>query len=474
MPPIRHGGMGQSSSMPILSGMTMASKSSSSKKTPAQTKTSSKCIGTKRFDDSDNTFYKAVGKASEELTPRTANAGAFTRRLLDKEWNLLQEYDSVTHLLEEEANFRQMQDERNKHRDALVKQREEARLRNARDRQEMRDFGTSLEEDAIKYRSEEDRKAQQRKEELMAERRARDAQWTDMQQRKEAERIREKNEIDKMINAAKSALSEEEQAKKAKADKLRSWAEIAKAENSAALQRRQEKKFADADEDKRLMRIQKEMMDKAEAQRAQYFAGLKGKQESNQAAFEKNAGAELARRQKEEAERIAREIREKEERDNASVAKKAKWLENLAKEGVDAVQRQLDEQAQRRQKQKEEDDLYGAKFVQDAATYRDEEAQKVLDRRLAAKKNQEFLLSQMATHKKMGKFGETDMSKTEQAINRSLLHQAKDKKGQEAIFRNMQLQLLLSNEKNNVGSPKSPQRTRPIDLTKDGHRPGRR
>lgn len=415
------------------------------------------------LEKTTDTFFKAVETSRDKpeatgLTPRTTNAGAFTRRLLSKDWNLLEAYDQVSHLLEDEADYKRAQHETKKLRRQLQRQKEEARQRLANEKKETRDFGRALEEDACQYKMSEEEKLRQRKEDDLAQRRARDDQWQDMQRRKEEERSREQREIDAMIRAAQNALKEDQRKKNEKQAKQKSWAETAKAENAAALRRREEQKLADAVEDKRLMAIQKGMMDKAEADRVSYFDKIKEKSAKNQNAFEKQAGAEEARRKKEDEDRVAREIEEKTKKDKEAAEKKASWLANLSKQGVVAVQAQLDEQAARRQKQKEEDHRFGEQYKREAELYREQEADKERHRREQERENAQFLKDQMATHKKMGKFGEIDMSRTEQAINHSLLHQAKDIRGQETIFRNMQLQLRHLSDQTNMGSPKSPKR----------------
>eukprot|EP00397_Hematodinium_sp_SG-2012_P018760 GEMP01019231.1.p1 GENE.GEMP01019231.1~~GEMP01019231.1.p1 ORF type:complete len:482 (+),score=143.71 GEMP01019231.1:107-1552(+) len=475
MPPIgRHG---HSSSTPALQITGMSNVVSSANKHGAHRakssrpgkKNTSRSVGPDRqFETSKDTFYRAVEMGTQlPLTPRTANAGTFTRRLLQKEWNLLQEFDCVDNLLQEEADYRRIQGKRHMHREALQQQRNEIRERLVKEKQDWRTFGQSLEEDAIEYRREEQCKALQRREDDLAERRARDAQWEDMQRRKEAERALEKSEVDKMIDAARAALHQEEQKRRAKTEEQKLWSRTAKAQNEAALNRKRDEKLADAAEDKRLIHMQREMLDKAEQERVLYFSRLKGKQEGIQAAFEKNAGAADARRNQLEEERVSREIAERAVKERENAEKKEKWLSDLNKEGVAAVQRQLDEQALQRQKQREEDQKFGAQFMKDAELFKQEEEKKIEKRRRLEKENAQFLLNQMASHKKLGKFGENDMSKTEQAMNHLQLKKAKDTMGQEAIFRNKQLQLLLSMEKNAVGSPKSDRV--PIDITKNKH-----
>jgi len=398
--------------------------------------------------EQEDTFYKAVESPKHkklepgELTPRTEMAGEFTRSVMAKEWNLLQEFDSVTFLLQQECELKNNLDKRIDHKHQLEVQREAARKRAIDEKLDMRSFGKALEADAEVYKKEEEAKAISYRQKDFEQRRVRDAQWLDNKRRRQEEKALEKSEIDSMMNAAKKSLQEESDKQMKKMEMQKLWAAQMKNDNALSIQRRRDKKIADDIEDKRLMALQCEILNAQEEERVAYYASLKGKQGKNIAQYAQTVGAENERKHQEEDERIQNELKKRDEQLEAAVNAKEKWLKDLKYSGIEAVRKQLEEQSALRQQRKEEDKRFGILFSTDAEKYRQEEAEKGERRRRDARDNAAFLLKQMSERKDtVGKFGVQTMSAVERAINKPELRQAQQGFAQETIFRSRQLQL---------------------------------
>lgn len=390
------------------------------------------------------------GHRKKRYSPRTQRAGEYVRGLMKgtggpNEWRLHEELDAVDHLLSEDAVKEQENEKLRKYREGLARQSAELNKLRTDQRQADHAYGRSVNEDAERYKAEEEQKRQDR---LQFEKRfneERAAQYADiMNRRKKAQDEDERIEQD-LVNRAVKAKRDEEDRDAMRKKKQREQQEKIAEEALEAMKRREEELGLEKENDIRLMLQQKAMLDKQERDRVLYFENLKAKSAAKQAAYEAGAGNELAKKEREDEERARREQQKELERVKKDQEARQEKKKRMEQEGVESVKRQLDMLAEQRHQQKIEDQKYGQLFRQEAARALEEEQEKVRLRRKAEEDNAAFLKKQMAEKSEVipGKFGHQRMSEVEKSINKAKIDRALDparQDGLQLLFRQKQLQ----------------------------------
>lgn len=184
------------------------------------------------------------------------------------------------------------------------------------------------------------------------------------------------------------------------------------------------RKQEEAEKDIAMMKAQIAVMEAQEQQRAQSFQRMKEKQGKAQAQYEAKAGSEQARLQKEEEERAKRYQDEKFARDEAAFQEKKKQLKQMQMDGVAFLTRQLEEQANVKAAEKEEQRRCRENSDRDAARACEEEKRQALERKKKEKENADFLQQQI-NQKSAAKRANEQMTEVEQSINKDRLERAK-------------------------------------------------
>jgi len=352
------------------------------------------------------------------------------KKLLAKDWGPITEYDPAIQMFVEEKNRRIVNQRFHENQHVVLLQRTANKKREADQKQELRNFQLYLENDAAKYKKEEEDKRLNKLKIDYEEKNLRDRQLANLNRLRDAEAKRDKAEVDKMMDAARKSIEAETQKTNAKKEKMQGIAGDMKKESEAAVKFKAEQKIREGKEDQKLMAIQREMMDEQERKRKNYFENLKGKAGKNQEMYEKLVG-EAAARRKEEEETNCKNATEKHNKEIKEAAeKKEKYLAELQTQCTKAIDKQLDFQKKERDRLTEEDQQISRVNLADANKYKDEEKQKEIRKKKEAMENSKFLKYQMNEYKPgyIPPLGRIDpRSQVQSPVNQDHLRRAKEK-----------------------------------------------
>lgn len=362
-----------------------------------------------------------------------------------QEWKIIEELDAVDNLIHEDDVKMKEAQKQMAHKLALEEQLGKQRELKERRQKADHDWGREVWEDAQKYRAEEEQKKNDRMDMQRRFNEERARQLQDIRQRKKAEKDEDDRIEKNLIQGAIDAKRQEEERDAERKHKQAQDALRIANEAKEAMVRKQEQMAEERKSDIRMMQKQKEMLDKQEADRANYFEQMKEKSRKLQQAYEAGAGNEMAQRQAEDEAR-ARLHQEKEaERAKKADEDRENRRQRMREEGFNAVQQQLQVQAQERERLHAQDKQFGQQFRMDAQAAIAAEQEEKRQRRLREQENQEYLKKQMAEKSKIipGKFGHQKMNAVEKSINRQKMARVQNPErpdGLQLLFRQKQLQ----------------------------------
>eukprot|EP00933_Yihiella_yeosuensis_P032870 TRINITY_DN26534_c0_g1_i2.p1 TRINITY_DN26534_c0_g1~~TRINITY_DN26534_c0_g1_i2.p1 ORF type:complete len:469 (-),score=150.42 TRINITY_DN26534_c0_g1_i2:81-1487(-) len=317
----------------------------------------------KSFGNSSNIGSGIEGSGITMLTRNLRELGKGPGALgsqTAREWAMMQEIERLEHMTIEERRRREAKQLRQDNLAELNLQRKHIQNEKAEFNIAWKRWGDEIEEDAMKYREEEERKRDDAREVRRKFDQERRRQLEQSRLEQQIQKEAEAKEGQAMLRRAKEEAlrADEEEAKKKRRNRedARKMAEQAKIARSAKEQQRLE----EAKRDREAIKAQQELLEKQDKERNAFFEKLKAKQGQLLAAYEKGVGNELEKKAAEDDER-AKRYQEVKLREELKVQEaKEKRLNELKLDQKIAIGNQLEEHVrQRQQRQKEETELLG-------------------------------------------------------------------------------------------------------------------
>lgn len=368
----------------------------------------------------------------QDQSPRTKHAASFVRRLAGadekgpQEWKLLLEHDVAQHRRAEQEKEREAAEKR---RDVQRKQREQMdqRMKTEADAQLESQVAWRTFQDAEKERLKQlDGENQRRRHEAaQALAKARKEQVEEVRNRREAEAQQRKAEDLARLAAAQEAQRRKEaQEQKLKQDQLQAASKcLAEAEQQAA-QRRLDKE-ASLRADQQMMRDFDEKLKQQELRRQRENDERLNKVKKAMALYEQSQGgsvADLMRAQEREDEARAHHFQRQQAAEHeAREHEKRRRKQELQRECVASMERQMEDKEMQRQRRREEDRKYMESARRGDFAVKVEEADKQRHKRQQAHLNAEVLKAQMKGREEAG---EGRMSTPERKLNKTKLDSA--------------------------------------------------
>jgi len=390
--------------------------------------------------------------ANRLATPNSKKAGSYLKDLVGDEdgkgalhWRLVQEMDAIDGLIQENAERQKIQDDKKRQQRLLGEQVAEAQKKEHDFRSSLAKWGGKLQEDADRYKNEQ----VSRKQELMESQRKHNEE---MQRAAEAGRHMRQEEANAMARLEADMAKQAQEAKRRQDEvedrKKKRQKETAQQMAQAAqdaVKHKAETKRLEALKDIELMRQQQAMLDEQDRRRTEAQENIKAKMGKAQAQFEAGAGNKIAMQQKEEEQRAKKWQEEKAAKDEAAASEKQRKLKQMAMDGVDFLKQQLRDNADQKEKDREEMRRRRQISDSDAAKAAEEEKKKADERRQRAKENQDYLQRQIDAKKTSHRANE-QMTDVEQSMNKDRLERARRPENLQLLFKSKQGQYASLNE----------------------------
>lgn len=373
-------------------------------------------------------------------TPSTRQAGAYVKSLLgdDLHWKLVEEMDAIDSLMKDHTAKRQVAEKKLRQQEELSNQVQEAKRREADNRQSSQGWRQKLEADADDFKNEEQRK----KEQSMLNHMKFQEDQTRLIQESQRRRLQEKFQLDQeaaeLISLDKAALNKQVAAdEKKKQFQQKVALEIADAA-IISMKMKAEQKRKDAEEDVQLMRVQAAILEQRDRDRQRSRDEVLAKQTRNQQVYQASAGGEQRRLMHIEESKARHAMEERIKKEEDAHHEKIRKLKKLELDGRAFVAQQLEEQKAQRAREREENLHCRELSDKDAEAAAHEQKNKDQSRRDREKANQEFLKMQML--QKSGKLNQDQMTDIEQSLNKDRLERARDEEKLRILFESKQSQ----------------------------------
>mmetsp|Transcript_60042 Transcript_60042/g.131987 ORF Transcript_60042/g.131987 Transcript_60042/m.131987 type:complete len:522 (+) Transcript_60042:126-1691(+) len=389
----------------------------------------------------------SAGSTSRQLTPRSKKAAAFVKKLVGGSdgqdalhWKLVQEMDAVDSILQDEQTRLRMQQQKEKIQSDLRGQAEQFQRRELDYRQSMKNWGDKLHADANLYKEEEKQKRLQTLETLKEHNAAQAKHVEDLNYRRRQEQLAEARLESEMSRRAQESKRRQDEADEKRKKRQKEMAEETAKAARESIELKAREKREEAMKDIELMKEQQRMLDEQERKRHSYFEQVRAKQEKMGAQYEAGAGNQLARLQREEEERAQKCQEERQRKEDQAHMEKSLRLKQMQKDSSDFIQKQLEEHAAQRVKEKEDNKRRREEAERDTQAASAEQRTKDQQRREREKENADFLKRQVSQKMDHVRLASEQMTAVERSLNRERLGRATEADSLQLLFKSKQLQ----------------------------------
>jgi len=408
-----------------------------------------------RGDGSITPLTRRAEEYYSRIMGRAASQEADTRQ----DWTVVQELDTLDNINRDERS-RRKEREKNVKNQAELQEQMERRNRVANQCREVwKEWGAQVEEDAVLYHKETEKKKTAIKERQQADYKDLKRNLEEARERQGKQREQDKKlEEEWLLKAEKAKKDQEESDEKKRVASKHAMMEM-RGQMEVAQKRRQETKEKELQQDIKDQRQFTELLDKQEKARHGYFQALRAKQQTLLAKYEAGVGNDLAKMEALETERAEKQAEERYEKQQQAMEKERLWRQNLRDSGVVAVQQQLSIQAAQRQREHEDHQRFLSEKQREGEIAQANESEKVQRRKQARLENAEFLRMQIEekdSKVSAKKVHRAQMNDVERSLNRDRLNRACDagrSDGLPMLLRKKRAEYLLQQQRDDVGLP---------------------
>lgn len=368
----------------------------------------------------------AADQVSVASSMRSRHTEAYSELAEEDEWTAIQKFNTLLHYEEQKQALVRDQERRRLIREELDKQIKEKRAKEEAEKVERAMYEELTAQHVKLLGQREQEKADQIRNQIMAEKESRDRQLKEEKLRKRAE---EKEAFKSEVELVTRLKEEMEVERKLQADKRRQEREYLQRmmrENEANKAQAEEEKKEETLADIKAQEEYARMLDKQEADRQREF---QARENRAQKFMNKMATGVIAKQQsymKHEEQMIARYEAEREMRERLNEEKKAAMARREKDEMRALLAKQMEEKNAREQAEKAQSEEQARIWATDKQNYETEEARLQQKIKNINRENQEFLRKQMEDKKRTGVMRK--MNRQEFAYNKPLLKEINDKR----------------------------------------------
>lgn len=345
-----------------------------------------------------------------------------------QDWRLIEEIDALDHFNKEEQLRQQQKQKETKYRDQLQEQLSARNNVVYQCRDVWKDWRAELEEDVQKYQQEEETKRTFKLDMQRRFNQERQAQLDQKMQRQAKQKEADRKVEQKMMLLAEEAKRREEEKEEAKKLKVKQDMMHMKTQADIAVERRNAERKAENQRDVELQEAYEAMLAEQDRRRNAYFASIREKQASLQAAYEQSAGNKIAEQAAADEARARKHQEAKEAKAKAEHAAREQWRKDLYESSQAAVRQQLSMQEEERRRKREEELRYIAHMNKEEQKAHAKELEKVQLKKDAVLANALYIRKQIE-EKESGKpkrVAQAQMSEIERQFNKQKLDRACD------------------------------------------------
>lgn len=375
------------------------------------------------------------------VTPLTQRAQEYYSRLLGErpsteggidtrqDWRLVEEISCLDHIRQEELT-RRREKERALEQQAHIKAQLEKRNMIAEQcRNVWRQWGAEMQEDALRFKREEEQKKVENKEVQKKNREELERHLEEAKQQKVLQKEKERQlEREIMQKAEEMTKRQEEKEQKVKQEQRKTMQRVIVDAREQARMKREEK-AAEVLKDKRDQDKYAEYLDKQDAERGKHLHEMRERQQALFNKYEQGVGINLANIQAQEEERARKQQEERYRKQEEAHKKEERWRQELRADAKASIDKQIALQAAAKQKVVDEDNRYYDQKRKEAKIAEANEAEMKRKKKEAIQENAGFLLKQITDNKQKGpkvKVAQGQMNDVERKMNRDRLLRACD------------------------------------------------